>query len=184
MCLCLLLCCCDKMLTRYKVGGSVSLAYSLQSILRKAEVGTQGRKSEPGTETEMVSLFLLLANLLLMACVTQDLLIKGATAHNDLDHSLSIILIKKCSTNSLTGQSDGNNSPTEVPSSQITLVCVKLTEVYHHRWRRLEETRSPLLMKSPYLHYEGIHGYVTKMIVCSCHFYYLPFLSSSSWLGE
>jgi hypothetical protein len=59
------------------------------------KVAFQGRKLKSGTEREIVSLLSLCTGLLLMACTTQDLLIKGATAHNGLDHPLSIILIKK-----------------------------------------------------------------------------------------
>lgn len=48
---------------------------------------------------------------------------------------LTVGLTRSCQSSvKPTGQSDGGNSFTEVPSSQMTLVYVKLTKTNHHMW--------------------------------------------------
>lgn len=46
--------------------------------------------------------------------------------------ALSYQSLRKCSTDKPSGQCDGGNSSTEVPSSQVTLKCVKWTKTNQH----------------------------------------------------
>lgn len=60
----------------------------------------------------------------LLFSTTQDHILKGG-----MDTSLQHHQLRRCSKNVYTGQFDENNPSVELPSSQMTTVCVELTEL-------------------------------------------------------
>ena len=65
------------------------------------------------------------------AYMTQDPLSSGDTTHNGLASSTSITEGRKMAHGLLTGQSDIRLFSVEVPSSQMTMACVKLAQNQH-----------------------------------------------------
>lgn len=65
--------------------------------------------------------------------IIQDPLLKGGTAHG----GPGLLTVRQCPTDLPLGQSGGDYSSSEVPSSRLTLVCVKLAKNHAHSLRTL-----------------------------------------------
>lgn len=63
----------------------------------------------------------------------QDPLPKGRTAHG----GPGLPIVRQCPTDLPPGQSGGDYSSSKVPSSQLTLICVKLAKSHVHSLRTL-----------------------------------------------
>ena len=94
---------------------------------------------EPGDETEAETVtehWLLIGSpsvLGLPSNTTQDHLPWDGTTHSRQGPPISIINQKKVPTALPADQSHVSNSSVEVPSSQVTLICVRLKETNQHR---------------------------------------------------
>lgn len=103
---------------------------------RKSKAGTQGRNVETGTAFEtmevLLSWFAFCGLLSYLSSTTQAQLPRGSTPHRGLDLQLAI---KNCPADILTGQSNGDNSFTEAPSSQM---CQMTARISHHRYVEID----------------------------------------------
>lgn len=108
-------------------------AYS--SSRRGVTAGAQGNNLKAGTNAEAMDEHGLLTYSLLF---TQPVFLYNPVSpvqvwhHPQWASPLKSIINEWNVSVTCTGQSDGDNASTEVPSSKVTLVCVRLTKIYQH----------------------------------------------------
>lgn len=97
---------------------------------------TQSRNLEPGTAFEIIgvllSWFASCGLLGYLSSTTEAHLPRGSTPHSGLDLQVAI---KNCPADILTGQSNGDNSFTEAPSSQMRQMTARIS---HHRYVEID----------------------------------------------
>lgn len=103
--------------------------------VREVWAGSQGRNLEEGIESEaMEELTVWLPQLALLAFIDNPgPQPRGSITHSALgpSHQPSI---KKCSVDTATGKFNESNSLIEVPTTKVSLVCVKLKKPNHHTY--------------------------------------------------
>lgn len=98
-------------------------------------VENEGKNLEAVTEAEAREKHYLLTPqglLSLLSYIQYCHMLRGGTIHGGLCPSTSIINQKNAPTDLAVGQSNRDNSSSEVPSSQVTLACIQLTKTDQH----------------------------------------------------
>lgn len=120
-------CCCNETLTKSNSGRKASNCLTLlhhSPSLREPKVETQGWNLELETKAEPLrNAAYWLALLACLACILVNL--PSSVAHSGRGPPISTINKQNAPTDMFIGQSDRGNSSGEVPSSRVTLICVK-----------------------------------------------------------
>lgn len=121
---------CDKISIKAQSGEKFIWLIGYSPLLQEAQAGTQDGNVEAGTEAGTVEGFCSLAR---FHVHTQPPFLynpeshgKGVTTHSGLGLPQSISNPRKCPRDVFIAQTAGSHSSVEVPSFQVSLICVKL----------------------------------------------------------